>query len=88
MNPDLNGDGQVTDQETLITERRLRVQRRIAIIAFAMNIIVAGILIGAALTGITEQKATQLENLLAMWWVGSWGIVATYFGTSTWLNRR
>ena len=88
MNPDLNNDGQVTDQETLIVERKMRVQRRIAIAAFTINVIFAVVLIVATLSGHIDDKADELDALLSMWWVGSWGIIAAYFGVEGWLNKR
>ena len=89
MSNDIDNDGQIDEREFNLMERKLRVQRRMAIVSFGANLIVAAVLIGTVLAGIlTPAMAASLASLLPMFWVGSWGIIAAYMGVEGWMNKK
>ncbi len=87
--PDIDNDGVVDERERVITERKIRVQRRVAIAAFVAIIVTGtGLIGGLGFNWLDGEDISSLSTFLGWYFTILGGIVATYMGGETYLSKK
>lgn len=81
---DLNGDGIVSENEILITERKVQTQRKIAVVALG-SIIIFTLLLFSPIVPI--ERVTALSDLFGLFYITMGSLVGTYMGVAVWLTK-
>jgi hypothetical protein len=81
---DLNGDGIVSENEILITERKVQTQRKIAVVALGSMIIFTLLLFSPI---VPIERVTALSDLFGLFYITMGSLVGTYMGVAVWLTK-
>lgn len=84
---DLDGDGKITETELAAADQhnKLETQTRIAIAAFVVMTVLAGLLVSGL---IPESRITALGPLVSTLFIAKAGIVGAYFGMTGWMAKK
>ena len=91
---DMDGDGKVTREEIMRHERMVRLEnqdqkedqlRKMSWVAMLSMIIFT---IALFLPFIDNERIEALDSILQMFYIAQSGVVATFFGTTAYMNRN
>jgi hypothetical protein len=85
VDPDLDKDGIVTDEEISILKRKLKTQREMAWIAMLAILFFTAMLFTPI---ISVDRVDALGDLLGLFYIAMAGVVGSYMGFSTWMSRK
>jgi cytochrome bd-type quinol oxidase subunit 2 len=80
---DLTGDGQVSEKEMQLYERRASNRRRMAWASLVAMILTAV----ALMFFVPDERLAKLDGLLELYWIALGGVVGAYVGISSWTKR-
>lgn len=85
FNPDLDGDGVVTEQEFKMYERKVVAKRRMASGSVIAMVVFTGILMSPI---VPVERVDALSDIFSMFYITMGGIVAAFFGVSAWMGKK
>lgn len=81
---DLNGDGQVSNKEELLYEKKAVNRRKMAWVSLIAMIVTAF----AVLFFVPESRIEKIKDMLDLYWISLGGIVGAYVGISAWMSKK
>jgi hypothetical protein len=85
---DLDKDGIVSPEELEVAKERWETKRKIVWICLAGIFIFGALIAGLGFTGIAEAKLKIVSEVITTIIFGFMTIIASYFGFSTWMQRK
>lgn len=86
---DLDNDGHVTEDEHTVFFMKFKSRRRLTIGAFVAILLVTAFLLIAPAAGVVSIALLQAYGVvLGFFYVGMFGIIATFFGVEKWLSKK